>query len=75
MAFKMKYGKDGFPYKSGFKHTGGAHEDHHSTEEKGPEKKTKGYKAPDGKIYNSVQAYLDHVKKTDPSRLGGRTID
>ena len=25
MAFKMK----GFPYKSGFKHTGGTHEDHH----------------------------------------------
>lgn len=28
MAFKMK----GFPYKSGFKHTGGNHEDHHKGE-------------------------------------------
>jgi|5_EtaG_2_1085323.scaffolds.fasta_scaffold03079_8 hypothetical protein len=28
MAFKMK----GFPYKSGFKHTGGSHEDHHQNE-------------------------------------------
>ena len=27
MAFKMK----GFPLRSGFKHTGGAHEDHHSS--------------------------------------------
>ena len=29
MAFKMK----GFPYKSGFKHTGGEHEDHHASSE------------------------------------------
>ena len=32
MAFKMK----GFPYKSGFKHTGGAHEDHHAGQEQPP---------------------------------------
>ena len=29
MAFKMK----GFPYVSGFKHTGGTHEDHHKGEQ------------------------------------------
>ena len=29
MAFKMK----GFPYKTGFKHTGGSHEDHHEKTE------------------------------------------
>ena len=32
MAFKMK----GFPYKSGFKHTDGEHEDHHQKEEETP---------------------------------------
>ncbi len=41
MAFKMK----GFPYKSGFKHSGGNHEDHH-TKETTTEKPTEELKTP-----------------------------
>ena len=60
MAFKMKYSKEGFPYKSGFKHTGGAHEDHHQGAEKTPEEQTT--LNPQQESRNTEVDYDKHVK-------------
>ena len=51
MAFKMK----GFPYKSGFKHTGGNHEDHHQNE----------IKESTGELPNKQKENKDTVREAD----------
>ena len=68
MAFKMK----GFPYKTGFKHTGGSHEDHHEKTEESKqvseqEVREKGLASFDvDREYNYVKKNVEGYNKNNP---------